>query len=84
VRSDDAVRTGNKMALLLGGAIVIFAVYLSFTNNPVTGASLLVILPFLLCPIVCGAASGVMWFFNRSKKQHDSIRIDKRKSKGCC
>lgn len=77
------MKTGNKMALLGGGAIAVLATYLSFTNNPAIGVSLLVILPFLLCPIVCGAAGAVMWL-NRSKKQHDSIGIDKRKSEGCC
>lgn len=79
MQSDDTMKTGYKIALL-GGVIVALITYLSFTNNPTMGVSLLIILPFLLCPIACGVAGGAMWFFNRSKKHHDLIKADKRKS----
>lgn len=66
------------MALLGSGVIVVLATYLSFTNNPAIGASLLVFLPFLLCPIVCGAIGGAMWFSRSKIKQRDSMGTDKK------
>ena len=78
------MKTRNKIALLLGGVIVIFAVYLSFTINPVTGASLLVILPILFCPIACGGVGAIMWLAHRSEMKADLKKVDKRKSEGCC
>ncbi|MDE1767683.1 MAG: hypothetical protein KGI27_15640 [Thaumarchaeota archaeon] len=81
------MKTRNKIAFLLGGVIVIFAVYLSFTVSPILGASLLVALPLLLCCITGVGVVGVcaiMWLVNQSKIKKESKESDKRKSEGCC
>ncbi|MHB8603071.1 MAG: hypothetical protein ACYC6W_08480 [Nitrosotalea sp.] len=80
------IQNRNKISFLLGGVIVIFAIYLSITVNPVLGASLLVVLPLLLCCLTGVGVVGVcaiMWLVNQSKMKKDSKKDEKRKS-GCC
>lgn len=79
------MKTRNKITLVLGGIVVVSAVYLSFTVNLAMGASLLVALPFLLCLIPCGGAVGVsaiMWLTHKSKMKSGSKEV-KRKLNGC-
>jgi hypothetical protein len=80
------MKTRNKIALVLGGIVVVLAVYISLTVNLATGASLLVALPFLLCLIPYGGAVGVsaiMWLTHKSKMNDNSKESGKRKLNGC-
>ncbi|MHB8603060.1 MAG: hypothetical protein ACYC6W_08535 [Nitrosotalea sp.] len=80
------MKTRNKISLVLGGIVVVFAAYVSLTVNFVMGASLLVALPFLLCLIPCGGAVGVsaiMWLTHRSKMNNNLKKSSKRKLNGC-
>lgn len=85
MRSDDIVKTGYKITILV--AIASLAAYVSLVISPVVGFSLLAVSPILLCLTTCGIAGGVIggatWFSRSKTKQHDTMGTDK-KSKECC
>jgi hypothetical protein len=70
-------KTSTKKKIIIFssmGIVMATATYLIFTttNNPAIAASLPALLSFAICPLMCAAVGGLMWFSHRSSKSNDS------------
>jgi len=76
------------------GIVMATATYLIFTttNNPAIAAALPALLSFAVCPLMCAAVGGLMWFSRRSSKSNDShkeshnkpIATNREQEVSCC
>lgn len=67
------------IAIIVGaiGASITTAYFAFTTNNPTLAAAVPAILTFVICPAMCAAMGGTMWFVNRSKKKAQTVLADK-------
>lgn len=73
----DSGKTSTKKKITIFssmGLVLATATYLVFTttNNPAIAAALPTLLSFAVCPLMCAAVGGLMWFSRRSSKSNDS------------
>jgi hypothetical protein len=64
---------GKIIVLSLLGVGVAAGTYfaLSTTNNPAVAAAVPALATFAMCPVMCAAMGGLIWFMNRSSKDKD-------------
>lgn len=76
------------------GIVIAIATYFVFTttNNPAIAAALPALLSFAVCPLMCAAVGGLMWFSRRSSKSNDNhedshnipIATNTKEEVSCC
>jgi hypothetical protein len=76
------------ITLSLLGVGVAAGIYFAFsTDNPTIAAAVPALTAFAICPVMCAAIGGLMWFMSRSSKNKDKTEKDVIKNKGmspCC
>jgi hypothetical protein len=93
----DSGKTSTKKKIIIFssmGIVIAIATYFVFTttNNPAIAATLPALISFTVCPLMCAAVGGLMWFSRRSSKSNDNhedshnkpITTNTKEEASCC